>query len=67
VVVVLDRNFSSRGMSFHTPGRSPSAVAEAGVVTDIVMVAEAVSVHRPDYLVADCIGWEVVAVVGLLY
>ena len=51
------RNLSSRMMDFHTPG-------EAGVVIDIVVVVEAVSVRCTDYLVPDCIGWGVV--VGFL-
>jgi len=63
--VVHDRNLSSRTMSFRTLGRIPVAAAEVEVVTDIVMVVEAVSVRCPDYLAAGCIDW--VAAVGFLY
>ena len=63
-VVVADRNFSSHTMSFHALGRIPVAVAEAGVVSDTVMV-EAASVRRYlGFLKVDCIDW--VAVVGFL-
>ena len=68
MVVELDRNLSSRTMSFHTLGRIPVAVVEVEVVSDIVMVVEAVFVRRLDYLVAgyrSWIGW--VAAVGFLY
>jgi len=65
---VLDRNFSSRTMSFRTLGRSPAAVVEAGVVTETVMGVEVFSVRRPDYLAPGCrshIDWAVA--VGFLY
>ena len=46
-MVVVDRIPPSRTMSFHTLGHILAAVAEAGVVPDIVMV-EAASARRPD-------------------
>lgn len=64
--VVVDRDLSSRTMSFHDLGRIPVVVAEAEAASDIVMV-EAASVRCPDYLVRDCrnrIDW--VAAVGFL-
>ena len=66
MVVVLDRNPSSRTMGFHTLGRIPVAVAEVEVVTGIAMMVEVVSV-RPDYLAAGCRSWiDWVAAVGFL-
>ena len=53
-VVVVDRNFSSHTTSFRILGRNPAVAAEAGVVFDIVMMVEVVSVHHPGYLAADC-------------
>ena len=58
LVVVHDRNLSSRTMSFRT------LVVEVEVATDIVMV-EAVSVHCPDFLAAGCIDW--MGAAGFLY
>lgn len=61
--MVVDRNLSSRAMSFHILGRIPAVVAGAEAASDIVMV-EAASVRWPDYLVRDCIDW--VTAVGFL-
>jgi len=65
LAVVVDRNFSSRAMRFHTLGRILVAVAGAEVVSDIAMAVEAVSARHPDYLAADCRNW--VTAVGSLY
>ena len=67
VVVELDRNLSSRTMNFHTLGRIPVAVVEVEVVSDIVMVVEAVFVPRLDYLVAGYGSRIGLVAVGFLY
>lgn len=54
-VAVLDRSLFSHTTSFQDLGRIHVAVAGVGVVTDIGMEVEVVSVRCPDYLEGGCI------------